>query len=286
MAELNGYFFRNLLKKTRRRFALCAGEQALYTELIDICNEENWCTSFQVSNGELTTALNCNEKTLHTWRQSLVNAGLIKYSSGKSKRAFGNYVIATELVVNFTTNSTTNHSTDKGVNPSTNPSDYNKLNKTKLNNSFSPQAVNPKNEKKNSRDYWDKIIEAWFVFYGNNFKTKENLPAKPLFKKVQAAQLGNIYDALKKTCIDAGKEWTQDYAIYCHKGFFQLAYNDRWLSKHFELGNLVSQFNSIVNNKKEENAHKQNIKSITGNNGKSGGAISLANELAAEIGLT
>ena len=129
--ELSGYLFRNILKKTRRRFSLNAGEQALYQELVDICNEENWSQSFQVSNGELTTALNCNEKTLAGWRQSLINAGLIIYNSGKSKRSFGSYSLVVETTVKITTNPTTNPTTNLTTNPTTNPSDYIQLKETK-----------------------------------------------------------------------------------------------------------------------------------------------------------
>lgn len=117
MEKINGYFFRGLLKKTRRRFSLIAGEQALYQELIDVCNEEGWKTTFQVSNGELSSALNCSEKTLGEWRKNLVAAGLIKFSSGQSKRSFGIYTMVVELVVNITTNHTTKekaNSTAKG----------------------------------------------------------------------------------------------------------------------------------------------------------------------------
>lgn len=56
--EFNGYFFRGLLKKARRRFSLVAGEQALYQELIDICNDEDWNLTIQVSNKELINILN------------------------------------------------------------------------------------------------------------------------------------------------------------------------------------------------------------------------------------
>lgn len=134
--ELNGYFFRGLLRKTRRRFALSAGEQALYQELIDICNEESWQTSFQVSNAELTGALMCNEKTLGTWRQALVNSGLIKYTSGKSKRAYGFYEMVVEFenrtIVKITTNASTNTTTNTSTNKGSNPSDYNKLKEIEL----------------------------------------------------------------------------------------------------------------------------------------------------------
>ena len=128
MEQLSGYYFRNLLKKTRRRFALSASEQALYQELIDICNDENWCTSFQVSNGELLNNLQCTEVSLRTWRSSLINAGLIKYNSGKSKRAFGLYT----LVLKINTNTVPNPIPNSAPNPIPNPYDYNKLNQTKL----------------------------------------------------------------------------------------------------------------------------------------------------------
>ena len=260
------------------QFSCC--ETWLYFYLVETANCLGWEDKFWHRDATVVGNVGVSNNTMKTARNKLVQSGLINVENGG--KGYGDKTRYQILIPN---------SIPKPY-PKVQPKPYPKVqplikpNQTKPNNSFSPQAVNPKNEKKNSRDYWEKIINAWFDFYGKNFKTEENLPAKPLFKKVQAAQLGNIYDALKKVCTDAGKEWTEDYAIYCHKGFFQLAHNDLWLSKHFELGNMVSQFNSIVNKKKENNGSSQNIKSVTGINGKSVGAIALANELAAEIGLT
>jgi len=125
--ELSGYYFRGLLKKTRRRFALTASEQALYQELVDICNEESWNTSFQVSNGELLNNLQCTETSLRTWRQSLVNAGLIKYASGKSKRSFGVYTLVLKINANPLPKAVPNP-LPKAL---PNSEDYNKLKETK-----------------------------------------------------------------------------------------------------------------------------------------------------------
>jgi len=160
MAELNGYYFRNLLKSTRRRFALNAGEQALYQELVDICNEEYWSKSFQVSNGELTTALNCNEKTLASWRQSLIDAGLIIYNSGKSKREFGNYSLVVKTPVKITTNT------------STNTSDYIQLNKTKLNKTKLNKTNNTR------EDFFENKNFDLDFFVGIGYEALATLPSK------------------------------------------------------------------------------------------------------------
>lgn len=140
--ELSGYFFRNLLKQMRRRFALNAGEQALYMEIVAISNEEFWNTTLQISNGELTAALGCTEATLRTWRQNLVNCGLIKYCSGKSKRAFGIYTLVVGMGVKFNTNTIPN----TVPNPNPNPNDYYKLNKTKQNKTKQYSKSHSENE--------------------------------------------------------------------------------------------------------------------------------------------
>ena len=232
--ELNGYFFRALLKKTRRRFALRAGEQALYQELVDICNEENWCTSFQVSNGELTTALNCNEKTLAEWRQSLVNAGLLKYDSGKSKRAFGNY----ELVVETTVKITTNRPTNRG----TNTSDYYKLNETEQNQtSFSPAA--PEGRKKAELEHWKSLVAKWFEYY------EQKMGQPPTFPPSMAAHLKSIVQRIKKMSDQKNFEWTEQQATKSLHHFLAKAWEDDWLRANFLLTNLSTKFDSIVNSK-------------------------------------
>lgn len=119
---MDGYSLVAKMKKHRRRFRLTATEQALYHELVGICNEDGWEVIFSASNEELYLALSISEKTLDKARQNLINAGLIYYKSGKSRRVVGLYSFTKpfkekkETVVNYTTDSTTNCSTDSTTN--------------------------------------------------------------------------------------------------------------------------------------------------------------------------
>lgn len=128
-------------------------------------------------------------------------------------------------------------------------------------------------------DYWDKLVEAWHNFYGKHFKNQDGTPAKPIFNAVQGAHLKKICEHLKKISIDAAKEWTEKYAVYCLNGFLQKAWDhDQWLKNNFELANLLSKINSITNKIINGN---DNTKSITGA-GKSAGALKLAHALASQ----
>lgn len=142
---------------------MSASEQALYQELIDICNEENWCTSFQVSNGELLNNLQCTEVSLRTWRTSLINAGLIKYNSGKSKRAFGSY----SMVLKNNTNPLPNTLPDSAPNTIPNPEDYIKLNKTEPNKSLSISDKSP--PKKTFKNFTEEEFKEEIRIYKNDF---------------------------------------------------------------------------------------------------------------------
>ncbi|WP_321027832.1 helix-turn-helix domain-containing protein [Bacteroides sp.] len=125
------------MRKARRRFRFTATEQALFYELVAICNGEDWRDVFDCSNIELCFALNVNEKTLIKARESLINAGLIYYKSGKNKRVISSYSFVKEFkttvttTVNFTANRTANQTAndtvDKGANNTGDSTDYNKL---------------------------------------------------------------------------------------------------------------------------------------------------------------
>lgn len=79
------------MRKARRRNRLTATEQALFYELVAVCNSEGWEDVFSCSNIELCFSLNIDEKTLIRARLSLINAGLVYYKSGKGKRSVGSY---------------------------------------------------------------------------------------------------------------------------------------------------------------------------------------------------
>lgn len=140
---MNGYELTSKMRKTRRRYPLTATEQALYNELVAICNEDQWEDMFSCSNYELCKALSISENTLDKARLRLIQVGLISYKSGKSKRQFGSYSFITNSTTsNFEGNVETNAETNKGVNaevdkgvniqPTTsNFEDYSKLKQTK-----------------------------------------------------------------------------------------------------------------------------------------------------------
>ena len=88
---MDGYSLTEKMRKARRRNRLTATEQALFYELVAVCNSEGWEDVFSCSNIELCFSLNIDEKTLIRARLSLINAGLLYYKSGKSKRSVGSY---------------------------------------------------------------------------------------------------------------------------------------------------------------------------------------------------
>ena len=135
--NIDGYTLTEKMRKARRRFRFTATEQALFYELVAICNGEDWRDVFDCSNIELCFALNVNERTLVKARESLINAGLIYYKSGKSSRVVSSYSFVKEFkttvmtTVNNTVDNTPDKPTDKRgdktTNSTTNSTDYNKL---------------------------------------------------------------------------------------------------------------------------------------------------------------
>jgi hypothetical protein len=254
------------LKKTRRRFALQASEQALYQELVDICNDENWRTSFQVSNGELTTALNCNEKSLIKWRQSLVNAGLIKYSSGQSKRSFGLYSLVVQTTVKNTANEGANKGTNQTANKGTNGSDYYKLKETEpTQTSKSHSGEKSPEKKKSDLIFWKQFVTVWNEWYKTKFNESYGYMEKDF------AHLKKIYKFLEKRAADKKFEFTEENLLAAFKFFLNKAWDkDTWLRQNFSIPNILSQFNQIANGE----SIAKNRKQATGANVSTGSILS------------
>lgn len=80
---MNGYSLTEKLRKTRRWVKLTVAEQALFYELVAICNEKQWPQEFQCSNTQLCTALNLSQGALRKSREALIVAKLIHFQSGK-----------------------------------------------------------------------------------------------------------------------------------------------------------------------------------------------------------
>lgn len=159
--NIDGYTLTEKMRKARRRFRFTATEQALFYELVAICNGEDWRDVFDCSNIELCFALNVNERTLVKARESLINAGLIYYKSGKSRRVVSSYSFVKEFkttvmtTVNNTVDNTPDKPTDKGgdktTNSTANSTDYNKL------------------KQKPNENILSKVSHGYFDFISNEF---------------------------------------------------------------------------------------------------------------------
>jgi hypothetical protein len=108
MPNPDGYTLTSRMRKARREYPLTSTEQALYYELIAICNEGGWNEVFSCSCAELCCTLQITGNTLVKARMALINAGLISYKSGKSKRQFSTYSLLTTSKID------TDVGTDKG----------------------------------------------------------------------------------------------------------------------------------------------------------------------------
>ena len=83
---MNSYQLISKLRKARADTYLTAIDQALYYELISICNENGWKEVFEARSSVLCTSLNIWDKTLRKSRKTLSDAGLISFESCRDKR--------------------------------------------------------------------------------------------------------------------------------------------------------------------------------------------------------
>jgi hypothetical protein len=91
-----------------------------------------------------------------------------------------------------------------------------------------------------SNPIWAKLIDAWFHFNVSKF------PAEPSFDGPDPRHLKNICDRLKKRAEKKNIEWTAETAVDRLYKFLNSAFEDDWLSKHFLLKNLDSQFDQVI----------------------------------------
>jgi hypothetical protein len=227
-------------------------DYCLMMRLIAISNDDmGWEDCFLRNNYELIGTTKLSYKQLQNSRNKLQQLGLISFEQ-RNGLANCKYKIHFKALLNLSKKSegvakvTARLRQGEGV-------DKLNLNETKLNDSFSePQAASvvPKKNRteKETTEYWGKLVEAWFDFYGLRFKDEAQQPQKPVFNKKEGEHLKKIISYLKKKSIEAGKEWEEEYAIKCLRGFLFKAWNhDTWFQNNFELGNMLSKFNAITN---------------------------------------
>lgn len=94
---MNSYQLISKLRKIRNDTYLTAIDQALYYELIAICNEKGWKDVFEARSSVLCTSLNIWDKTLRKSRKILADAGLISFESCRDKRVGCYYSFQTIL---------------------------------------------------------------------------------------------------------------------------------------------------------------------------------------------
>ena len=94
---MNSYQLISKLRKIRNDTYLTAIDQALYYELISICNEKGWKEVFEARSSVLCTSLNIWDKTLRKSRKILADAGLISFESCRDKRVGCYYSFRTNL---------------------------------------------------------------------------------------------------------------------------------------------------------------------------------------------
>lgn len=94
---MNSYQLISKIRKVRNDTYLTAIDQALYHELISICNEKGWKEVFEARSSVLCTSLNIWDKTLRKSRKILADAGLISFESCRDKRVGCYYSFLTIL---------------------------------------------------------------------------------------------------------------------------------------------------------------------------------------------
>lgn len=83
---MNSYQLISKLRKVRGDTYLSTASQALYHELVAICNDMKWKEVFFIRNSLLCANLDISDNTLRKSRESLAGAQLIYYKTSKDRR--------------------------------------------------------------------------------------------------------------------------------------------------------------------------------------------------------
>lgn len=110
---MNSYQLISKLRKVRDDTYLTTAAQALYHELVAICNDMKWKDVFKKKNSDLCSILNMSEKTLIKSRSDLSDAGLLYFQSTKDKRIGCYYSFTTVISSVYFPDESTDDSTDE-----------------------------------------------------------------------------------------------------------------------------------------------------------------------------
>ena len=214
-------------------------DYCLMMRLIAISNDDmGWEDCFLRNNYELIGSTKLSYKQLHHSRNKLQQLGLISFNQ-RNGNPNCRYEIDFEALLKLSKKSkaegkvTARLGKGEGVD---------KLNKTKLNNSFSDgDPPEPKKEKE-VLAYWKEFVEKFDEFYLEKFKSKYNYLEKDF------AALKKIYKFLKNRAAAKNSEFTEPLLLESLIFFLSKAWEkDDWLKQNFTISNCLGQFNQIVN---------------------------------------
>lgn len=101
------------------------------------------------------------------------------------------------------------------------------------------------------------FVEIWFNFHFQKYEFK------PAFKAIDGKKINSIIKKLNTVSTDRGFEFTDNVAEHAFLKFLTLAYSDDWLKANFELSNLDSKFNSIIQKSTTGGKKQQNTSQYT-----------------------
>ena len=218
----------------------------LWHALMHINNKCEWKQEFAVAISSIQNKTGLSKSSILRARNCLQQNGRISFTSRNGQQS----AIYSMIAFHTETQSETQTGTQSGA--------INKLNYTKLNNSISHRGEkSPPDEKKASLVFWQEFVDTWNSFYLEKQKEKFE------YQKKDFGCLKKIYGFLKKRSEQKGYEWNQKNMTEAFRFFLDLAWEkDEWIRQNFELGNLVSKFNSIVNAKKYNNGRNHTSKNV------------------------
>jgi hypothetical protein len=118
----------------------------------------------------------------------------------------------------------------------------------------SPPKINSNRKKEEQPEpYWDLLVKTWFDF------GKEKFKEPPSFAGADPKIFKRIIERLKKRASQKNQEWNETSAPKRLKLFLTSAFEDPWLSKHFLLKNLESQFDTVVQKQASATQLKQTV---------------------------
>lgn len=216
-------------------------DYCLMMRLIAISNDDmGWEDCFLRNNYELIGSTKLSYKQIHHSRNKLQQIGLISFDQ-RNGLANAKYKIHYEALLDLSKKGKAEGKVRERLGKG---EGVVKLNKTKLNNSFSG-GKKPPTQKKDylvKNLYWKSFIETFEIFYRQK---KEECYA---YMAKDWGCLDKIYKFLKKRAEVKNNEWTQELMNQSFNFFLKKAYEkDDWLKKNFSIPNILSQFNQITN---------------------------------------